>query len=243
MKTLGKILAGIGLIGATLLPMKEVNAQETDSLPAKPKISFDTNGRIVNETRFWGLPFLDSPMYSQALNLNKGGLSVSMIGNLDVENRKLFDIDVLVNYVHPISDNLVAYVGNLSFLFNIGEGWNSAALSYGGLAANLPLNPSITYNRLSGFVSGEYVEGALSKSFQIGNSELNSSVKIGYNDNALRVGKGFSHIETEVSTPISVNNSLTITPHIKYTHPFIPSIKKGYNLGLDVNLKLKRSKN
>ena len=233
-----KLLTISGIIGSTFLPMK-VDAQETDSLSTKPKINFGTNGRIVDKSRFWGLPFLDSPMYSQSLNLNNGNLSLSLIGNIDVENKNLFDIDFLVNYVHPISDNLVAYAGNLAFLFNIGEGWNTAALSYGGLAANLPLNPSITYSRLSGFVSGEYVEGEISKKFQIGSTGLNSSMKIGYNNNALRIGKGFSHMEVNASVPIDINDSITITPHLKYTHPFTSEIKKGYNAGLDVNLKLR----
>ena len=233
-------LRNILLVGtitlASLFPMK-ADAQTQEN--PKPKINISVAGNLVNKSKFWGMPFLDSPVYSQSVNVSRGKFGVSLVGNYDIKKGRLYDIDTGVSFSQPISDKLNAYLGYVFFNFNLGEGWNYASILYGGLAANLPLNPSITYNRLFRFGGGEYMEGSVSHAFPLGEKiEISLSQKAGYNNKAGRDKTGFSHLETGISVPIQLSNSVNITPYLNYLHSLSDEVKSEFYGGINVNYDL-----
>jgi len=238
-KTLRNILLAGTITLASLFPMKNVLAKPQDQEKTKPKINISVAGNLANKSRFWGMPFLDSPVYTQSLNANYGNFSASIAGDVDVNNKKLFNIQTHAGFSQPILDKLNAYLGYLFFNFNLGEGWDYASILYGGLAADIPLNPSVTYNRLFRFGGGEYIEGSVSHAFPIGEKiGISLSQKVGYNNKAGRDKTGFSHLETGINVPIQLSNKANITPYLNYLHSLSDEVKGGFYGGINVNYDL-----
>jgi len=234
-KTLRNILLAGAITLASLSPMKKVLAKTQED--PKPKTNISVAGNLANKSKFWGMPFLESPVYSQSVNVSRGKFGASLLGNYDIKKERLFDIDMGVSFSQPISDKLNAYLGYVFFNFNLGEGWDYASILYGGLAADLPLKPSVTYNRLFRFGGGEYIEGSVSHAFPLGEKmEISLSQKVGYNNKAGRDKTGFSHLETGVSVPIQLPNSVNITPYLNYLHSLSDEVKSGFYGGINVEL-------
>ena len=216
-----KLLTIAGIIGASLLPFTGAKAQDNN-------LNVNLNGNYASEMRFWGMPFIDSPMYTQSLNFNHGKFMVSLSGTRNMDTEKLYSGNVLLNYTQPISSKLTASVGKIYFKFNLGGYWDDASVSYAGLNADMPFNPAISYNKLTGFGGGEYIEGSLSKTFPVNNKvAVSTSAKIGYNAKALRDKTSFSHLEEEVSIPIQVTDRLNITPKLKIIFPLAEDVSGG----------------
>jgi len=240
-KTLRNILLAGTITLASLFPMKKVLAQPQEN--PKSKINISVAGNLANKLKFWGMPFLDSPVYTQSLNANYGNFSASIAGDVDVNNKKLFNMQTHAGFSQPISDKLNAYLGYVFFNFNLGEGWDYASILYGGLAADLPLNPSVTYNRLFRFGGGEYIEGSISHAFPLGEKiGISLSQKAGYNNKAGRDKTGFSHLETGVSVPIQLSNSVNITPYLNYLHSLSDEVKSGFYGGINIDFPLLKTK-
>lgn len=218
---------------ASLFPMKKALAQTTED--PKPKTSVNLNADLVNESRFWGLPFLENMRYMQTLNIGKGNLGFSLAGHYDLKRGRLFDVDTGISYFQPISDKLSAYLGGVRFDFNITGEWDDAALLYAGLAADVPLNPSIAWNRLIKFGGGDYIEGSISQRFPLGKSEISVTEKVGYNHQVMRDESGLSHLETAVDFPIQLSNGLTVVPHLNYFYSLSDEVKTGLCGGVTVN--------
>jgi hypothetical protein len=236
-RTLRKIVLAGAITLASLFPMKNVLAQPQEN--PKPKTNISVAGNLANKLKFWGMPFLDSPVYSQSVNVNRGKFDISLVGKYDIKKGRLFDIDTGISFSQPISDKLNAYLGYVFFNFNLGEGWDYASVLYGGLAADLPLNPSVTYNKLFRFGGGEYIEGSVSHAFPLGEKMgISLSQKAGYNNKAGRDKTGFSHLETGVSVPIQLSNRVNITPYLNYLHSLSDEVKSGFYGGINVNYPL-----
>lgn len=248
-KTLKNMLV-VGAIGlASFLPMKNLEAktaggedttkiEETEETQ-KNKLNFNLDMVLKNKSRFWGSPFSDSPVYKQSLNANYGSFSASVAGEVDVNNKKLFNVQTSVGFAKPLSKKISFYLGYVSFNFDLGEGWDKAAVAYASLAANLPLNPSITYNKLFGFGGGEYIEGSLSQSIPFKkNTSVNLSGKLGYNKKVMRTKTGFTHFEGNINIPIKLSDNTTLSPYINYFQSLAKDIKSGFNGGLAVKVKL-----
>lgn len=245
-KTLRNMLA-VGAIGlASLLPMKGLEARtaiQEDTVKTeetqKNKFNISLDGDLKNKSRFWGFPFLDSPVYTQSLNANYGNFSAAIAGDVDIKNNKLFNVQTSVGFFKPLSKKMSFYLGYVFFNFNLGEGWDNASIAYAGLAANLPLNPSITYNKVFGFGGGEYIEGNLSKNFPLTkNTGVNLSGKIGYNNKVMRDKVGFTHLEGNINIPIKLSDKVVLSPYINYFQALSDDVKSGFTAGLAVNARL-----
>ena len=238
-KTLRNIVLAGAITLASLSPMKKVLAQPQDQEKPKSKINISVAGNLVNKSKFWGMPFLDSPVYTQSLNANYGNFSASIAGDVDVNNKKLFNMQTHAGFFQPLSKTISFHLGYMFFNFNLGEGWDYASILYGGLAADLPLNPSVTYNRLFRFGGGEYIEGSVFHAFPLGEKiGISLSQKAGYNNKAGRDKTGFSHLETGVSVPIQLSNSVNITPYLNYLHSLSDEVKSGFYGGINVGYDL-----
>ncbi len=227
-------------MASSLLPIG-INAQSSDLLETKVNpVSLSINGNLANEKRFWGMPFLDSPLYDQALNVSKGKISASLVGHRDIKNERWFDFDAVVNYSQPVSDNFSVSAGAVGFYFNLGEGWDTAAVLYAGATSSLPLNPTITANKLIKFGGGNYIEGSLSKTFPVNGMDIFSSVALGYNDEvAGRTESGFTHLDAKVSIPIKLTEDVNMTPSVDYIVPLTKEISKGFLGSVNFNYNLK----
>ncbi len=236
-KILRNILFAGTIILTSLSPMKNVLAQPQEDPKIKTNISLA--GNLTNKLKFWGMPFLESPAYSQSVNVSRGKFGASLVGNYDIKKGRLFDIDMGVSFSQPILDKLNAYLGYVFFNFNLGEGWDYASILYGGLSADVPLNPSVTYNRLFRFGGGEYIEGSVSHAFPIGEKiGISLSQKVGHNNKAGRDKTGFSHLETGISVPIQLLNKANITPYLNYLHSLSDEVKSGFYGGINVSYDL-----
>lgn len=245
-KTLRNILLAGAITLASFLPMKNLEARtaiQEDTVKTeeteKSKVNFSLNGNLTNKSRFWGFPFLDSPVYTQSLNANYGNFSASVAGDVDVNNKKLFNVQTNIGFAKPLSKKMSFYLGYVLFNFDLGEGWDKASIAYAGLAANLPLNPSITYNRVFGFGGGEYIEGSLSQNIPLTkNTSVNLSGKLGYNDKVMRDTTGFTHLEGNVNIPIKLSDKITLSPYINYFQSLSKDITSGFTGGIKVNYPL-----
>ena len=186
-KSLRNILV-VGAIGiASFLPMKSLEAQtviQEDTTKTakiqKNKFNISLNGNLVNKSKFWGIPFLNNPVYSQSLNVSYGNFLASTTGQVDVKNLKLSTIPTYIGFSKSLSKTIFFHLGYTFFEFNLGENWENASLVSAGLTTKLPLNPSIIYNRLFGFGGGDYIEGGLSKEIPLTkSSSINLSGKMG----------------------------------------------------------------
>jgi len=244
-KSLRNILVG-GAIGlASLLPMKGLEAQtviqedttKTEKIQ-KNKFNIGLKGDLVNSSRFWGIPFLNKPIYSQSLNVNYGNFSASTTGQVNVKDLKLYAIPTYVGFSKSLSKKISSHLGYTFFEFNLGENWENASIVSAGLTTNFPLNPSITYNRLFGFGGGEYIEGSLSKNIPLTkSSSINLSGKIGYNNKVIRDKSGFTHLEGCVNIPIKLLDKINLSPYINYFQSLSGVVKTGFNGGLSASAK------
>ncbi len=247
-KSLRNILV-VGTIGlASLLPMKDLGAQQviqedttkTEKIQ-KNKFNIGLKGDLINKYRFWGMPFLDSPVYKQSLNVNYGNFSASTTGQVDVKNLKLYAIVTYAGFSKSLSKKISSHLGYTLFKFKTGENWENAFLVSVGLTTNLPLNPSITYNRLFGkssFGGGDYIEGGLSKDIPLTkSSSINLSGKIGYNNKVLRDRTGFTHLEGCLNIPIKLSDKINFSPYINYFQSLSDVVKTGFNGGLSVSAR------
>lgn len=238
------VLWAIGL--TSLLPMKGLEAKtviEKDDTKTeetrKNKFNFSLNGNLVNTSRFWGMPFSDNIIYTQSLNVNYGGFSASIAGNINVNEIELFSKKIHVKFSQPLSKIMSFYLGYVSSKFNLGEKLEGVSVAYAGLDSTLPLNPSITYHKLFGFIRGEYIEGNVSKDIPLTkNTSMNFSGKLGHNNKVLRDKTGFTHLEGSINIPIELSNKITLSPYINYFQSLSKDIKSGFTGGLIVNVKL-----
>ena len=229
---LKNLLTTGAVIGASLLPFSGAKAQD------KSPVTINLSGNFANASRFWGMPFLDSPLYDQSLNVSKGKLSASLVGHRDIKDERWFDFDAVVNYFQPVSDNLSVYAGAVGFYFNLGEGWDTAAVLYAGATSNLPLNPTITANKLIKFGGGNYIEGSLSKTFPVNGLDISSSVALGYNDKVGRNKSGFSHLDAKISVPLISTEDLNVVSSVNYIHPLTKEIPSGFLGSISANYNL-----
>ena len=245
-------LVTAGLVGvASILPGKGLEGQVNDETlndsikieqEETKEVNFNIHSDLANKSRFWGLPFLESPKYAQTFGINYNGFLVSLAGDIDVKKTKLFNITSHLGYSKPISKTFTAHAGALRFDFNLDEGWDKAFLGYISLAANTHLNPSITYNRLVGFGDGEYIEGDLSKKISLNDKVgLRFSGKIGYNAQVMRENTGFSHVQGTVEAPLNIK-SISINPYINYFGSLSDEVNTGFTFGFSANSTLTRTR-
>lgn len=245
-KPLRNILV-VGAIGlASLLPMKGLEAQtviqedttKTEKIQ-KNKFNIGLKGDLINKYRFWGMPFLDSPVYKQSLNVNYGNFSASTTGQVNVKDHKLYAIPTYVGFSKSLSKKISSHLGYTLFKFNLGESWESASVVSAGLTTNFPLNPSITYNRLFGFGGGEYIEGSLSKNIPLTkSSSINLSGKLGFNNKVFLWDRaGFTHLEGCINIPIKLLDKINLSPYINYFQSLSDIVKTGFNGGLSASAR------
>lgn len=245
-KPLRNILV-VGAIGlANLLPMKGLEAQtviqedttKTEKIQ-KNKFNIGLKGDLINKYRFWGMPFLDSPVYKQSLNVNYGNFSASTTGQVNVKDHKLYAIPTYVGFSKSLSKKISSHLGYTLFKFNLGENWESASIVSAGLTTNFPLNPSITYNRLFGFGGGEYIEGSLSKNIPLTkSSSINLSGKLGFNNKVFLWDRaGFTHLEGCINIPIKLLDKINLSPYINYFQSLSDIVKTGFNGGLSASAR------
>ena len=238
------IVGAIGL--ASFLPIKNLEAKTASGEDTtkteetqKNKLSVNLNANLANKTRFWGSPFINSPVYTQSLNADYGNFSASIVGETEVNKKKLFNLIVRAGFVQPLSKKISLNLGYLFSNFNLEKGWEKVSMASAGLATSLPLNPSITYNRLLGLGGGAYVEGDLSQEIPITkNISVNLSGKLGYNDKAMRDRSSFTHLEGNVNVPIKLSDEITLSPYLSYFQPLASDFTKGLNAGLNIDIKL-----
>jgi hypothetical protein len=244
-----KILRNILLAGticlASFLPLKGLEARtaiQEDTVKTeetkKNNFNINLNGCLKNKSRFWGFPFSDTPVYTESLSANYGKFSASIAGDININDKKLFNVQTSIGFSQPLSKKISFYLGYVFFYFNMGEGWDNASIAYAGLAADLPLNPSITYNRLIRFGGGDYIEGKLSENLPLTkNIGVNLSGKIGYNNKVMRNKSGFTHLEGDINIPIKLSDKIALSPYINYFQALSDDIKSGFTCGLAVNTK------
>lgn len=253
-KRIWKTIVGGAIIFTSLLPVKDLEAQNSknknslssncnleQTLKDNKKINVKFGGNLSNALRFWGMPFVNSPVYNQRVNFNYRNFLAFISGNVNIENKKLFMTNFGLKYSHSLSDKFVAYVGGTQFILNRRSNIDTAFLIYAGISARVYLNPSITYNRLNGCLGkGQYIEGSLSNNFNLNENVLfSSSVKLAYNNKALRNKKGISHLESHIELSINLSKKLDIIPYLNYVKSLTDDIKSGFYGGIRLNYKVK----
>ncbi|HEA46648.1 MAG TPA: hypothetical protein ENH99_02600 [Candidatus Pacearchaeota archaeon] len=196
-----------------------------------PNLSVSSD--IANQSRFWGMPFLDTPHYKQSINLDYKNLSTSIVAHADVNQGRFFDVDLLVSYSHPLSSIFSVYGGGLGFAYHNEEKIEPGAIAYAGVEAEVPLNPSVTYSKLFGFGGGDYIESAVSE--DIPKTGINLTGKLGWNHNALWEGTGFTHAEGIATTTIDLSDNIQFSPRLNYISPFIEDVPRGFLVGANLS--------
>ncbi len=244
MKTLGKILTtGAALLTLASAP-KSLEAQatndgalnDTTTIEEVQENTFNYNVglSLENKSRFWGLPFVDSPHFKQNLGVNYGNLYLSLVGH--VKEGEFFDLDTDLTYIQPLSDNLSVNAGVMRFDYDDPEkSWITGYVPHTGVSLNAPLNPSISYNHLIGFGGGDYIEGSVSESMSLGeNAGLNLTGKLGYNMNAMIDGKRITHAQTTLSAPFSIKG-VSFSPYINHFTSLSEDVENGFTGGVSVS--------
>lgn len=209
-------------------------------IPIKAKsepfnISLDNN--FSTKYMLWGIPFSEGAVDQVMLNTNYKNLTATLFANRDFKQDKFNEGDIFVDYTKQLSDKLKASVGCIYFKFKQNGNWEDCTDLYVGISANIPLNPSLKYHRLlSGFDTGNYVEGAVSKNFPINEkATISTTGKIGYNDKAFRGKSGLSHLEAGVNIPIQLTNKLSVSPNINCSRTLASDLENEVFGGVNVH--------
>lgn len=244
MKNLGKILGtAIPFAVGTLLPMQGLEAQtSTDNLLSdtieteqveENTLNYSVGADLENKSRFWGLPFVDSPHFKSNMGINFGNTYLSFVGH--VRKGEFFDLDTDITYIHSLSDKISASVGVMRFDFNDPEkGWIVGYIPHTSISANVSGNPSIGYNRLIGFGGGDYIEGSISEGLPVGGRNLNIEARVGYNMNAMIDGQRFTHIQGNISLPLEIKG-ISVNPYVNIFGSLSDDVQNGTTFGVSVN--------
>lgn len=244
-KTLKTMMVVAGAISlASFLPIKNLEAKtlgienttKTEEIQ-KNKLKVNFNANLANKTRFWGSPFINSPVYAQSLNAEYGKFSASVVGEVEAKDKKLFNLMAHANFVQPLSEKVSFNLGFLYSHFNLEKGWENVGVASTGLSTSLPLNPSITYNKLIGLGGGDYIEGNLSQKIPLTKKiDMNLSGKLGYNNKATRDKSGFTHLEGNINIPIKLSDKIVLSPYISYFKALASDFTNGFNAGLSIKI-------
>jgi len=234
MKTLGKLLF-LGAIGlASILPMKSM---------AEANVSLDSI--FSSRYMFYGLPFSKGNINQTMLNVSnnennnkKNNFTGTLWDNYDAKQNRLNEVDIFMDYTRQINNKLNLSLGAIYFRAIVEDKWKECTDWYAGIHTNFLLNPSLTYNKYTGFGKGNYTELGISKDFP-GNNRftVSTSGKLGYNNRAFRDKRGFSHLEGNLKFPITLSKKLSIIPNINYSRALAKDLKNttwgGINLHYD----------
>ena len=217
---------GLGLVGALKIA-SNAPAQETAPVEKPLKlVKQESPIDVTSKTDFFskyiyrGMNFSndDKPVVQQNVIVNYDNFTFWGFGNYDTESGKINEEDLIIDYTIPVNEkeNLLLSTGWAVFTFPNTD-FKSTQEVYAALSLDDEklLNPSVMFVHDFKDGDGNYLEGKISKDFDVG-IPVSTTTKLGYNDHYYRKDSGFSHLEFTVSSPIELGKNTTITPSVTY---------------------------
>ena len=215
-------VAGLGIVGSALFPVKEAVTQSIDV------------SNYTGKYMFWAVPFSEKIVNQPSISTNYKNFSTWTMVNFDPD-KGVNEFDFLGDVSIPLNSKVNLSAGAVYFPSKINGKWEHAANLYTRADFNVPLSPSVVFNKLVGNCSGHYIATSLSKNFKVGkNLTANVSGELGYNDNAFIDGRGFSHVETKATLPIN-KGRFTFSPFVSNIKSFIRGIENRKYGGVNLN--------
>lgn len=193
-----------------------------------------------------GMEFGANPVHQGVLTYEQGPFSLTGFLNRDIHTKETNEKDVMASATIPLGKGVEATVGGS--MYNLPEensGWDQIYEANGSVEfTRIPFSP--TLSGVHFFDYGTYFSASGSKDVTIplpfvGDHIFSFSGGIGYNAHAFRDNTGFSHLETEASTDISVPmpfglDDMTITPSVSYSEPLSTNMDNQFNYGVNASI-------
>jgi hypothetical protein len=211
--------------------------QEPGKAAEQAKLEYDFEAALASNYFSRGSMDTDGAVFQPSFTITQEGLSANVWGNLDISNvnklsGKFTEMDLTVDYTHPLMNNINCSTGVAYSLYpHTGE--PGSAEVYAGLEYEKGVDTTLTAYYDFDRVNGTYVTLEVERDFPLKNNRtLHLEHGIGWanaSSNMYNFGvhkSGFTDMHFTVGLSLPTKHGLIITPQLTYSRVLDGTLRK-----------------